>query len=34
MSLAQKVLGYKALVHFEEGLQRTWEWYKGAYGRK
>jgi nucleoside-diphosphate-sugar epimerase len=34
MSLAQKVLGYKALVHFEEGLQRTWEWYKGAYGKK
>ncbi|HXN18077.1 MAG TPA: SDR family oxidoreductase [Candidatus Binatus sp.] len=34
MSLAQKVLGYKALVHFEEGLQRTWEWYKSAYGKK
>lgn len=34
ISLAQKVLGYKPLVHFEEGLQRTWEWYKGAYGKK
>ncbi len=34
ISLAQKVLGYKALVHFEEGLQRTWQWYKGAYGKK
>ena len=34
ISLAEKVLGYKPLVHFEEGLQRTWEWYKGAYGRK
>jgi len=34
ISVAQKVLGYKPLVHFEEGLQRTWEWYKGAYGKK
>jgi nucleoside-diphosphate-sugar epimerase len=34
ISLAQKVLGYKPLVHFEEGLRRTWEWYKGAYGKK
>ena len=34
ISLAQKVLGYKPLVHFEEGLQRTWEWYKGAYGKQ
>jgi nucleoside-diphosphate-sugar epimerase len=34
ISLAQKVLGYKPLVHFEEGLQRTWQWYKGAYGKK
>ena len=34
ISLAQKVLGYKPLVHFEGGLQRTWEWYKGAYGKK
>jgi len=32
--LAEKVLGYKPLVHFEEGLQRTWNWYKGAYGKK
>src|SRR5271156_6200390 len=30
ISLAEKVLGYKPLVHFEEGLQRTWNWYKGA----
>ena len=34
ISLAQKVLGYKPLVHFEEGLRRTWEWYKSAYGKK
>src|SRR5271154_482557 len=33
-SLARKVLGYEARVHFEEGLQRTWEWYKGVYGKK
>ncbi len=33
ISLAQKVLGYKPLVQFEEGLQRTWQWYKGAYGK-
>jgi len=32
ISLAQKVLGYKPLVGFEEGLRRTWDWYKGAYG--
>jgi len=34
ISLAQKILGYRPLVQFEEGLQRTWEWYKRAYGRK
>jgi UDP-glucose 4-epimerase len=34
ISLAQKMLGYKPLVHFEEGLQRTWQWYKHAYGKK
>jgi len=34
VSLARKVLGYEPRVHFEEGLQRTWEWYKGAYGKK
>jgi nucleoside-diphosphate-sugar epimerase len=34
ISLAQKMLGYKPLVHFEEGLQRTWQWYKNAYGKK
>jgi nucleoside-diphosphate-sugar epimerase len=34
VSLARKVLGYEPRVHFEEGLQRTWEWYKGVYGEK
>jgi nucleoside-diphosphate-sugar epimerase len=34
VSLARKVLGYEPRVHFEEGLQRTWEWYKSVYGKK
>jgi nucleoside-diphosphate-sugar epimerase len=34
ITLARKVLGYEPRVHFEEGLQRTWEWYKGVYGKK
>jgi len=28
ITLAQKHLGYKPLVNFEEGLQRTVEWYQ------
>lgn len=34
ITLAQKVLGYQPLVHFEEGLARTWKWYQSAYGKK
>jgi nucleoside-diphosphate-sugar epimerase len=34
ISLARKVLGYEPRVHFEEGLQRTWQWYKSEYGKK
>jgi nucleoside-diphosphate-sugar epimerase len=34
VALAHKVLGYQPIVHFEEGLQRTWDWYKSNYGRK
>jgi nucleoside-diphosphate-sugar epimerase len=34
ISLARKVLGYEPRVHFEDGLMRTWEWYKSAYGKK
>ena len=30
IALPEKMLGYKPLVHFEEGLQRTWAWYKTA----
>jgi UDP-N-acetylglucosamine/UDP-N-acetyl-alpha-D-glucosaminouronate 4-epimerase len=33
-ALARKVLGYEPQVPFEEGLQRTWQWYKSAYGTK
>ena len=31
ISLARRLLGYEPLVPFEEGLKRTWEWYKSAY---
>jgi nucleoside-diphosphate-sugar epimerase len=34
VSLARKVLGYESRVHFEEGLTRTWQWYKSVYGKK
>jgi nucleoside-diphosphate-sugar epimerase len=34
VSLARKALGYEPRVHFEEGLRRTWEWYKGVFGKK
>lgn len=34
ISLAGKVLGYKPLIHFEEGLRRTWEWYRANYSGK
>jgi len=33
ITLARKVLGYEPSVHFEEGLRRTWDWYKHAYGK-
>jgi nucleoside-diphosphate-sugar epimerase len=31
VSLARKILGYEPRVLFEEGLKRTWEWYKKTY---
>lgn len=34
ISLARKVLGYEPCVLFEEGLRRTWNWYKSEYGSK
>jgi len=33
ITLARKVLGYEPIVHFEEGLRRTWDWYKREYGK-
>jgi len=33
ISLARQVLGYEPRVHFEEGLRRTWDWYKETYGK-
>lgn len=30
ISLAQKALGYVPSVDFEEGLRRTWEWYRAT----
>ena len=31
ISLARKLLDYEPRVHFEEGLRRTWEWYKSNF---
>ena len=33
ISLAGKILGYKPLVNFEDGLKRTWDWYRTSYGK-
>ncbi len=33
VSLARNILGYEPRVLFEEGLKRTWNWYKQAYAR-
>jgi UDP-N-acetylglucosamine/UDP-N-acetyl-alpha-D-glucosaminouronate 4-epimerase len=33
IALARKILGYEPRMMFEEGLKRTWEWYRGAYGK-
>jgi len=30
ISLANKILGYKPLVLFEEGLRRTWDWFQNG----
>jgi UDP-N-acetylglucosamine/UDP-N-acetyl-alpha-D-glucosaminouronate 4-epimerase len=34
VSLAREILGFEPRVLFEEGLRRTWEWYKASYGAK
>ncbi len=31
ISLARKILGYNPRVGFEEGLRRTWEWYRATH---
>jgi nucleoside-diphosphate-sugar epimerase len=34
ISLARNILGYEPKVMFEEGLRRTWEWYKANFSKK
>lgn len=34
VSLARKILGYEPLVAFEDGLKRTWDWYRTTYAAK
>jgi nucleoside-diphosphate-sugar epimerase len=31
IALAKKFLGYEPRVNFEEGLRRTWDWYRETY---
>lgn len=33
VSLARSILGYQPKVMFEEGLKRTWDWYKANYSK-
>jgi nucleoside-diphosphate-sugar epimerase len=33
VSLARKILDYEPRVLFEEGLKRTWDWYKKTYAK-
>jgi nucleoside-diphosphate-sugar epimerase len=33
ISLAHQVLGYEPLVHFEDGLERTWAWYSKTFAK-
>jgi UDP-glucose 4-epimerase len=34
ISLARRILGYEPKVQFEEGLRRTWKWYREKYSAK
>jgi UDP-N-acetylglucosamine/UDP-N-acetyl-alpha-D-glucosaminouronate 4-epimerase len=34
ISLAREILGYKPEITFQEGLRRTWEWYKSNYDKR
>ncbi|MGB9431012.1 MAG: LPS biosynthesis protein WbpP, partial [Candidatus Acidiferrum sp.] len=33
ISLSRRVLGYEPQVAFEEGLLRTWDWYRDNYDK-
>ncbi len=33
IALARRILGYDPKVGFEEGLRRTWEWYKSTHAK-
>ena len=33
ISLARRILGYDPKVGFEDGLRRTWEWYKSTHAK-
>ena len=34
ITMARNVLGYEPLVNFEDGLEKTWEWYRTSYSGK
>ncbi len=34
IGLARRLLGYEPRVGFEEGLRRTWEWYRATHAKK
>jgi UDP-glucose 4-epimerase len=34
IELTRKMLGYTPRVSFEEGLRRTWEWYRAEYAKR
>src|SRR5579864_2417770 len=34
IALSRKILGFEPRVNFEEGLRRTWDWYRSAYEGK
>jgi nucleoside-diphosphate-sugar epimerase len=32
VTLAREILGYRPIVNFEEGIKKTWDWYRTSYG--